>query len=61
MLDCVTKDIHLRKLVKNVVPLFGAAYAAPNKGTTILYWFKSPKTLLNPPANGKIQGLLKDL
>ena len=22
---------------KNVVPLFGAAYAAPNKGTTILY------------------------
>ena len=22
---------------KNVVPIFGAAYAAPNKGTTILY------------------------
>ena len=22
---------------KTVVPLFGAAYAAPNKGTTILY------------------------
>ena len=20
------------------VPLFGAAFAAPNKGTTILYW-----------------------
>ena len=36
--------------------LFGAAYAAPNKGTTILYWFRSPKTLLNPPVNGKIQG-----
>ena len=24
---------------KIVVPLFGAAYAAPNKGTTILYYF----------------------
>ena len=23
---------------KIVVPLFGAAYAAPNKGTTILYY-----------------------
>ena len=21
--------------------MFGAAYAAPNKGTTILYWFSS--------------------
>ena len=42
-----------------MVPLFGAAYAAPNKGTTILYWFRSPKTLLNPPVNGKIQGLFK--
>ena len=36
MLDTITKDIRLRKLVSNiVVPLFGAAYAAPNKGTTI--------------------------
>ena len=33
MLEYITKDISLRKLV----PLFGAAYAAPNKGTTILY------------------------
>ena len=40
--------------------LFGAAYAAPNKGTTILYWFRSPKTVLNPPVNGEIQGLFKD-
>ena len=31
-------------------------YAAPNKGITILYWFR-PQTLLNPLANGKIQGL----
>ena len=42
-----------------MVPLFGAAYAAPNKGTTILYLFRSQKTLLNPPVNGKIQGLFK--
>ena len=35
------------------------AYAAPNKGTTILYWITSPKTLLNPPVNGKIEGLFK--
>ena len=26
-----------------MVPLFGAAYAAPNKGTTILYRFRPPK------------------
>ena len=26
-----------------MVPLFGAAYAAPNKGTTILYWLRPPK------------------
>ena len=42
-----------------MVRLFGAAYAAPNKGTTILYSFRSPKTVLNPPVNGKIQGLFK--
>ena len=54
MLDYVTKDVHLKKLVKNVVPLFGAAYAAG-----ILYLFRSPKTVMNPPVNGKIQGLFK--
>ena len=42
-----------------MVPLFGAAYAAPNKGTTVLYSFRSPKTVLNPPVDGKIQGLFK--
>ena len=42
-----------------MVPLFGAAYAAPNKGTTILYLFRSPRTVLNPPLGGKIQGLFK--
>ena len=33
MLESITKD----NQNKIVVPLFGAAYAAPNKGTTILY------------------------
>ena len=42
-----------------MVPLFGAAYAAPNKGTTILYCFMSPKTVLNPPVNGTIKELFK--
>ena len=35
-----------------MVPLFGVAYA---KGIT----FRSPKTALNPPVNGKIQGLFR--
>ena len=38
-----------------MVPLFGAAYAAPNKGTTILYSFRPPKTALDPLANGKFK------
>ena len=42
-----------------MVPLFGAAYAVSNKGTTIWYWFSTPKTLLNPLVNGKIQELSK--
>ena len=42
-----------------MVALLSAAYAAPNKGITILYWFRPPKTELNPHANGKIQGLSK--
>ena len=36
------------------------ACAAPNKGTIILYWVRSQKSLLNPPVNGKIQGFFKD-
>ena len=44
-----------------MMPLFGAAYAyaAPNKGTIILYRFRPQKTVLSPLANGKIQGLFK--
>ena len=42
-----------------VVPLFGAAFAAPNKGTTILYWFRSLSTVLCSTENRQIQGLFK--
>ena len=38
----ITKDICLENKYKIAVPLFGAAYAAPNKGTAILYLFRSP-------------------
>ena len=42
-----------------VVPLFGAAFAAPNKGTTILYWFRFLLTVLSSTENRRIQGLFK--
>ena len=42
-----------------VVPLFGAAFAAPNRGTTSLYWFKSLPTVLSSTENRRIQGLFK--
>ena len=63
-LKCSTAWLKLSILenkYKIVVPLFGAAYPAPNKSTTILYWFRSPKTVLIPSVNGKIEGLFKDL
>ena len=41
-----------------VVPLFGAANS-PNKGTTILYWFRSLSTVLSSTENRRIQGLFK--
>ena len=40
-----------------VVPLFGAAFAAPNKGTTILYSFRSLLTVLSSTENRRIQEL----
>ena len=49
----------LENQCKIMLPLFGAAHAAPSSGTTILYWFMSQKTLLNPPVNSKIEGLFK--
>ena len=42
------------------MPLFSAAYAASNKGTSfILILIRPPKTCVSPLANGKIQGLFK--
>ena len=41
------------------MPLFGAANAAPNLATTILYWFRSLSTVLSPTENSRIQGLFK--
>ena len=37
MQESITKDLVLETQCKIMVPLYGAAYAAPNKGTTILY------------------------
>ena len=51
--SALLKILVLENEYKIVVPLFGATYDAPNKGTTILLWFRSPKTALNPPVNGK--------
>ena len=42
-----------------VVPLFDAAFAAPNKGTTILYLSRSLSTELSSTENRRIQGLFK--
>ena len=44
---------------KIVVPLFGAAIAAPNKGTTILFSFRSLSTVKSSTENRRIQGLFK--
>ena len=41
------------------VPLSGAAFAAPNKGTTIVYRFGSLSTVLTSTENRRIQGLFK--
>ena len=41
------------------MPLFGAAFAAPNKGTTILHWLRSLSTVLSPTENSRIQGLFR--
>ena len=35
--------------------MVGVSYATPNEGTTILYGLRSPKTVLNPPVNGKFK------
>ena len=37
MLDFIAEDNSFRKFVSYCGALFGAAFVAPNKGTTILY------------------------
>ena len=53
------ESLVLKDLYKIVVPIFGAACAAPNKGTTILYLFRSLSTVLSTIENNRIQGLFK--
>ena len=43
------------------MPLFGRAFAVPNKSTTILYRFRSLSTVLCPTEDRRIQGLFKEL
>ena len=55
MLDSDNGEISTRKFkYKFVVLLFGAAYAAPNKGKTVLYLFRSISTVLSPTQNSRI-------
>ena len=42
-----------------MVPLFGAACAAPKQAPQFYTDLGLQKTQLNPPVNGKIQGLFK--
>ena len=55
----IMEKLVLENKYKIVLPIFGAAYAAPNKGTTILYWFRSLSTVLSPTENSRIQGHFK--
>ena len=41
------------------MPIFGAAYAAPNKGTAIYTDLGLLSTVLRPTENSRIQGLFK--
>ena len=46
MLDWeIMEKLVLENEYEIAVHLFGAAFAAPNKGTTILYWFRSLSTM----------------
>ena len=51
----------LKISIKLLCLYFGAAFAAPNKGTVILYWFRSLSTVLCPTENRRIQGLSRHL
>ena len=47
-----------RLVLENKYKIAVLLFAAPNKGT-ILYWLRTPSTVLNPSENRKIQGLFK--
>ena len=49
----------LENKYKSVVLFSGAAFAAPNKDTTISYGFRSLSKLLSPAENRIIHGLFK--
>ena len=53
------ENLGLENEYEIVVPLFGVAFAAPNKGTTILYRFRSLSTVLRSTENRRVQGLFK--
>ena len=53
------REISTKNDYEIVVPLFGAAFAAPNKGTIILYRCRALSTVLSPTENRRIQGFFK--
>ena len=59
MQDWDNGAISTKNYYKIVVPLFGAAFATPNKGTKVLFWFRSLSTVLIATENRKIQGIFK--
>ena len=53
--DEIMETLVLENEYKIVVPIFGAAYAASNIGTTILYWLSSISTVLSPTENSRFK------
>ena len=56
-LRSIFETLVLENQYKIVAPIFGA----PNKDTTILYWFRSLSTVLHPVEKSRIQGHFKAL
>ena len=52
------KKLLLEIWYRIVEPLFGAAYAAPNKGSTILYWSRVSINSVSPAENSKFKDLV---
>ena len=49
----------LENVYEIVMPLFGAAFAVPNKGATILYCFRSLSTVFSSTEKSRIQVIFK--